>query len=358
MEAAASTPTSTPTTAPVQGKAPAAPLAGQTPGQKGTTAQPSEPAKRSFFDQAPQEPEAKPQSKAPVDDGLVEVKIGATKVRLNKDAAKAVKDLERGYQTKAQEAAKATQFARQLTQFAKDNPKDFLRQTGQDPYEFAEMTLAEKLETLNLSPEQKRMTEVEKRAQDAEQKLRAREAQDEARNLSARETQAIQSLDREIGEAWKESGLPPTRHLGSKIAFEMMRNEKIRSSERQKYGESQTPVLSARDAAANVKKEFEMETSTAVSKLGPDAHEGPIADAYRKLLSGLDSQTILKFLGSNVVKKLRNFDVASAISGSQPNSSAGRPGQNWSASGKQEQKSNQMSESEYREYFARLAKGR
>ncbi|MBA3756054.1 MAG: hypothetical protein H0X02_07465 [Nitrosomonas sp.] len=227
-----------------------------------------------------------------------EITVGQTKAKVTKEIAALVKNLEKGFQSKAQEAA---QF-RKMVEGAKQNPREFFKATGMDPAAFAEEVLAEKYEYMNLSDEQKQL----KSAQEELNKYKSVESQskkqlvdqlkslgdqipDNIEDYSKEEiaeyvqhrTQAFhqesQNLDHEIGQAFTDSGLPADKYTIAKVAFEMS------SAARQNKN------LSAKDALAKVTKGY--------------------YDGTREHFSKMDGKRIHELLGEDVLGKIRKYDL-------------------------------------------------
>jgi len=237
-------------------------------------------------------------AKNQADDGYEEVKLGSTSGRVPKEIAKAIKDLERGFQTKAQEVASA----KKLIALGKQNPKEFLRQTGMDPYDFAESTLAEKYEEMTLTKEQKeardkdlRLQKYESAEKQSKQELISKlkdfgdkipenieqyskeEIAEYVQHRSEQYRREEQNLDHEIGKAFTESGLQPDKHTLAKVAFE------IATAARQNKN------LSAPEALAKVIK--------------------GLTDGNRERYSKLDGKRIHEELGEEVIAKIRKYDL-------------------------------------------------
>lgn len=217
-----------------------------TPGAQNTN-ESANPAQGQQSKDSSQQSQPNPNGKAPAaassaDDGLEEIRVGSTTAKVSKEIAQLVKNLERGFQTKAQEASNN----KKLLDLAKSNPEEFYRQTGKDPYDLAEEMLAKKYEQMQMTPEQRRLHELERDAADrkANESASKKEVIDAIRKEfgsvpegaeDATREQLIQyfrhqrqvanntkvSLDNEIGDAFKNSGLSPDKHLLAKVAFEM-----------------------------------------------------------------------------------------------------------------------------------------
>ena len=251
-------------------------------------------------------------------EALEEIKIGSVSARVSKEIAQAVKNLERGFQTKAQEAANT----KKLLSLAENNPKEFYKQTGKDPYEYAESLLAEKYAEMQMTPEQRRLKELEQWKSEKEQsenssKKEVIEALKEFGPLpegaeNATREQLIryyqqqkqvyyreaQTLDQDIGNAFKESGLAPDKHLLAKVAFEM--------SSALKRGKS----LQAKDAIAKVKAEY--------------------YSGAKQTFGKMDAKSIHEALGDEFLDKIRKYDLEQVTA-----QAASRLGQNQYGQGNQ-----------------------
>lgn len=234
------------------------------------------------------------------DNDFEEIKVGSITGKVPKQIAAVIKNLERGFQSKAQEAASKEK----LLSLAKENPKEFYKQTGKDVYEFAEEMLAEKYELMNMDPKERELKEL--KAQMAEREAKENSSKQEvidalkefgplpkgAENASKEEliqyyrhqkqvyANTQKSLDQEMGEAFKESGLSPDKHLIAKVAFQI--------SSALKQGKS----LSAKDALANISKEYYS---------GAKDHFGK-----------MDVKRIHEIFGDEFLEKIRQYDLTQA----------------------------------------------
>lgn len=270
-----------------------------------TSVTPSQTTNESQKNSASTNQETKAQSKtkggeANTESEFEEISIGSIKGKVPKAMATALKNLERGFHTKSQEAA----AKEKLLSLAKDNPKEFYKQTGKDVYEFAEEVLAEKYELMNMDPKERELRELkaqmaERDAKETSSKQEVLDALKEfgplpngAEKASREEliqyyrqqkqvyTNTQKSLDQEMGEAFKESGLSPDKHLIAKVAFEI--------SSALKRGKS----LSAKDAIANISKEYYS---------GAKDHFGK-----------MDVKRIHEIFGDEFLNKIRQYDLTQA----------------------------------------------
>jgi hypothetical protein len=210
-------------------------------------------------------------------DKVVTLKInGETKEMSVREAIK-LTQLEQASRAKMQEAAQYKKQMEQLVGLAKQDPKQFFSLLGVDPYEFAESTLAEKLELLEMSDEQRKLLEAEeklKKYEETEKEMKARQEREQEEAAIAQESE---KLDKEIGEAWKASGLPMRKEFVTAIAQEM-------------YGASvRKENLTATEAASRVKESW--------------------LRSLTETVKSMDAEAIHGILGSDTIEKLRDFDI-------------------------------------------------
>lgn len=272
---------------------------------------------------------------APAEDEFEEVKIGSEQAKLPKKIAAAIKNYERGVQAKFQEmsrkekmaAQKDEQFWRQI----KENPKalkNVLSEKGINPVEFSEMTLLEQMEAMGMSPEQKRLKELEeengKFKQEREKQVKEAE---ELKNAELHQKLSAE-LEHDLLEAWKESQLPKDTYFIKQMSA-MMRD----SSQLARRGDLPRP-LTAKEAASIVKERF----------------EGFLPQLFGKIE---DPSGILKLIGEANFTRLRDWDVK-RVSGTQPptlNSGSRRPGDSPASTKSKDTGPAQLNELEWRERF-------
>ena len=186
---------------------------------------------------------------------------------------KAVRSLMQGLQTAAQKGDRASM-------------RDFMRRLGYDPRQFAEAELSEIIRQEQLSPEQRRRSELEAKERairDAEEKLEAK--QREAR-ITAMQRKYEQDITAKLPAALQKAGVPQTSYHLRRIASLLQ--------EQLSAGES--PDLE--NAAAIVAEEYHEEM---------DAH-----------LSALDVEALMKRIGDERMKEIRKRDLERLRSGDAP----------------------------------------
>lgn len=247
---------------------------------------------------APKEADAKAKPAVKAEDDNEEVHLGSFKGKVPKGLAAEIKNYVRGSQVKMREFAQMQKlaqtdpaaFIKAHGVSAKENPKlakQVLESMGLDPYDFSEMTLAEKLEQLSLSPEQKRLRELEAFKAEKENEEKTKAEKERADKESKLEAEQSQTIRQELVEAWKDSGLPPHRYFGGMIAAQMLSHQQ-QNHKREENGLDPLPPLSAKQAAAKVKADF--------------------ISHVREVLSAMDPQGILGLLGETMTK-VREYDI-------------------------------------------------
>jgi hypothetical protein len=233
-------------------------------------------------------------------DALVTVKINGKTEELPLKEVIKLQQLEKASHEKMRQAAEAQRKAQEIMQM---DLEKLLEARGMNPIEWAEEKLAKQFELMQMTPEQRRLHELEGREQmraqhemQIKQKMINEIKQYAAdlppgienatpEQLHAFKEQAKQvyeiaerDLERELVDAWKESGLPEDKYFGHLMALNM------------KWHQDQTgEPLQAAQAAAKVKQEF--------------------GNHVRRVLGKMDPQGIQEFLGKDMISKLREYDV-------------------------------------------------
>lgn len=231
--------------------------------------------------------------------------------------------LERVSQDKMREARQAKEMAAQLIQLAKNDPDKFFDVTGIDADTFAESRLARKYELMMMSPEQRELFELKQWKEQQEQMLRQAQEEEERQALTQAEAQEMQSLEKEIVEAWQESGLPKHKVFGQFMAAQMLSHQK-------RTGEA----LQAKEAAAIVKRDF-------LRNVG-------------EILTSLDAPAILDVIPKDVLSKVRQYDVERVTGKAASKIGGGRPGNN-PVTKSSNKNAKPMSDLEWRDYVRNLA---
>lgn len=210
-------------------------------------------------------------------DKVITLKINGEEKTMPVREAIKLTQLEQASRAKMQEAAQIKKDVEALAALKDQDKKAFLKFWGFDPRELAETILTEELELEEMSEEQRKLLEAEEKLKKYEEWEKTQKETEEKQKEEQEVTQAQQELDKEISEAWKESGLPLTRGFITAIAQEM-------------YGASvRKEKLTASEAALRVKDNW---------------HK-----SLKETISNLDAQAIHGLFGDEVLEKLRDFDV-------------------------------------------------
>lgn len=251
------------------------------------------------------------------EEDLEEIQLGSVKTKLGKEAAKAVKDLLKGFNTKSQENA----AIRKALASAKADPDKFFEMSGLNPDEYTEARLAKKLQQLSMTPDQRKMQELEqfKAQRDAEDQQR--QERDKQEHMTRAEQAADKGLRDNLLQAWKGSGLPADPRFGAWMASTMM------------AAQAQGLDWTWDQCASRVKEDFSTHT--------------------RETLTKLEINQLRELLGDDVLKKLREDDVrrvTGSHSAPRQSSQTQRPDLT-SASGQSSTGKRMLSEKEYRDFF-------
>jgi hypothetical protein len=237
-------------------------------------------------------------------DAVVTVKINGQVKEMSVRELQKVKQLEEASYEKMKQAAETEKRAKNLFKLFETDLDAFARETGLDVDKIAEERLARKYELMQMTPEQRRVMELEKQLKEREQyelstksevisKIKEvmgaeapeglekypKEQLEQFYQAKIQESQKVMGdLERELLDAWKESGLPKNKYFGSWMAAVMHSHEK-RTKE----------PLQATEAASIVKRDF--------------------VNCVKEVVSQMDAQAIQDFLGKDTVQKLRDFDI-------------------------------------------------
>lgn len=267
-------------------------------------------------------------------DELEEIALGSTKGRVPKEIAKAIKDFERGVQAKFREAAEQR---RKLEEFNNYDIDSFAKFKGLDLDSLAEERLAKKYELMQMSPEQRRLHELETREQmrsQHEAQVRSQlvdqikeftpdlppgidqaspeQLQHYLGQVKHLYTMTEQQMERDFVDAWKTTGLPKTPFIGARMAF-MMKNGKNDNGE----------PLQIPEAAARVKEAY--------------------VNDLRDFMGPMDGKALHDLFGAEVIQKIRDFDVQ-RVTGQ----AASQPVQNQSPAPKAASEKKYLNQTEWR----------
>lgn len=261
-------------------------------------------------------------SPAPEAEELEEIKVGSASHKVPKSLAKQIKDLERGFQGKAQEAAMGKKQFETFVSQAKANPEWFFQQTGIDPDQFSQARLADKLKREMMTPEQRRAMEQEQELN----RYRGQEKERQAREAKEKEEREYQETSSRIRkEALSSIG----------------KSEEIRDD----------PYLVSRVFAikgASEEQGLDWDWDKCVNYVETEQRT-----SWAKRHSSLTPQQLEERLGGEVLSKWREHDLKRVTEKSASAGSASSPhGRQADPASSPQKKS--LSESEWRDYWKRL----
>lgn len=255
-------------------------------------------------------------------DRKVTITIDGEKHRMSVREVMKLQQLEKVSKTKMNQAA---QKERQMQQFLKtlEDPRAYFKARGIDIVEFAESTLKEQLEMLEMDPRDRELKEYKAREAERMKAEQERETQERQTKEQAEEAKAQADYNRQFVEAWKTTGLPADRTFGQWLAAEMV-SAKARGED-----------LSWENAAGIVKSKAEKLISSILESKDPDG--------------------IRKLLGPAKEKALREYWVSQVSSGTSQkgtNQNGQRPASDKSASnGQKRSQKTYLNEQEWRRAF-------
>jgi hypothetical protein len=177
-----------------------------------------------------------------------------------------------------QEAAKIRQEAEAIVKYAKENPTEFFKKTGMNAREWAENFLMQELQRESESPEQRKNRENEEKLRQYENTEKQRKEQEHKAQMQKLEQEHGQRYDQLFTQALQESGLPKT-------AFTVKRMAELQ--------------------LLNLKKGFDLKPDQLAKLVRED-----YANEQKSLLSSLDGDQLIDFLGAEAVKKLSKAQIA------------------------------------------------
>lgn len=208
-----------------------------------------------------------------VDEGELVRGYGTTKAaqRRMDEAAR----LRRGAETHQQRLAEARKDPRKAMELLNDPdsgfPADVLEQV-------AEELLYKKIQQEQMSPEQRRIQELEAREQQRENEQQTQAQQREEAEYNQGVTQALENYNRTIVETLGKSNLPKTEYTVKRMAEYMYQNHSLKLN----YSQDQ------------------------IAELVSDDYKSDLSS----FLDGMEGEQMLTWLGDKISNKLRKADLA------------------------------------------------
>ena len=177
------------------------------------------------------------------------------------------------------EAVNARKQAMEIVKAFEKDPESMLERLGDKGREIAEKYLMKHIQESMMSPEEKRLKELEKKVETYEQR-EAREKQErEAEAIAKKESEYANSFQQTIISALQKSGLPKTPQIVKRMAAIMQRNLE--------FGLELTPD----DLVTEVKQE--------------------LTELFQAISKDSDADHLLNILGKDAANKIRKHDLKS-----------------------------------------------
>lgn len=194
-------------------------------------------------------------------------------------------ELKRGYthqkaaNKKLQEGLKAKRQAEEFITLMKDKGKlfDALKKLGHDPRKLSEEFLASQLEEEMLDPREKELRQARQKLKEYEEQEQRKKEDADKKLQEEMKRKFSEDYSKQFVEALKTSGLPPTKAMVAEMAKYIKRAADLKFE------------LTAVEAAKLVKEDVER--------------------SYTNLYGEADAETLIRLLGENGLKKIREFDT-------------------------------------------------
>lgn len=287
--AAPSAAPSTPASAPSTSSAAPSPSTSSAPSSAASTSSPSSSGSStpaSGGQSTGAEPNAAAGTSAEVKEQIRKLKgkVNGREVEWTEEEAIRRAQLAESADQKFQEAAKTRKQMEEFVRQLKADPLSVLThpELGIDFKNIAEQYLGRELQRELLTPEQRELEDLRefRRTQEeqAEQQRQQQMTETQQREFQVLQQRAAAEYDNKITEVLQQSNLPKTPRTVKRVA-EMLYNA--------------------------LEKGYELDVNTAV-----DMVRGDFTSDLTELVGGLDGEHLIKFLGDDVIKKLRKHDLA------------------------------------------------
>lgn len=189
-----------------------------------------------------------------------------------------------GADAKFQEAAQMRKSAEALFEALRSNPLEVLTnpQLGLNFRELAEQYLAGELQNEMLSPEQRELKQLrewrEKQEAEAEARRQSEMTAAQQQEFQRHMERAAKEYDTKISEVLADSGLPKTAYTVKRVA-ELLKGA--------------------------LQKGYDLDVRTAVDMVR-ETYNGD----FRSMFGGLKGESLVKFLGDDVLREIRQHDLA------------------------------------------------
>lgn len=215
------------------------------------------------------------------------VKVDGQELEVDEDELKRGYQKSKAAQKRFQEAAKLKKQADQIIQSLKSAPAKVLEKLGVDVHKFAEDIILEEIELEKLTPEQKKIRELEIKLKEKEEAEKKEKEEREQAEYAKMKEQFETELEGQILDALQDGGLP-------KNAFTVKRMISYLNRAFDYGYENITPA----DIIEVVRSDYETE--------------------LQQILGAYDGDTLLKKIPKEVLHKIREADVKQTKTAANP----------------------------------------
>ena len=210
--------------------------------------------------------------------GMYTVKIDGKEIQVDEAELRRGYSHSRAADERIRQATETRQTAEEVLNLFRNNPEEAFRRLQMDPKAFAEQLLTREIQEASLSPEQKRVRDLENFKAEAEKRERISKEETEKQEMEAFRNQIASELQTGIIEAIGAYDLPRNEFTVGRMAFHL------------EAALTAGIDASPKDIAPLVKKEYEAD--------------------IRRLLSSVPDDKLLDFLGDDTTKKVVKGHIA------------------------------------------------
>lgn len=266
---------------------------GKEPWEKGTESKPAPKPKSKSEDTDDDDDEEKKKKAEPKKEGDLsaaqkeeirrhKLKINGREMELDEAEVLRRAQLSSSADEKFQEAAQMRKQAEQLIQTLRESPDQVLEKLGIDIDDFARRRLASQIEKEMMDPKER---EIQELRQQLESKTKAEQEFQEKQRTEAEQAEyqrarqeAQKKYDSEITEVLNKAGLPKKPYVVKRVAQLMY---------------------------TAIQHGYELDVATAVDRVKEDLNTD-----FSAMAGDLDAERLVKFLGPDITKKIRQHDIA------------------------------------------------
>lgn len=253
------------------------------------------------------------------------IKVDGAEEEMDEDSVLKLAQMGRAANKRFQEAAGMRKQAEEFISLLKSNPRSVLENPaiGLDLKKFAEDYLIEQLQKEQLTPEQKRIAELEAELKRHDEEKKQKDEEQKRQDFQKLQERFAQEYEQKISDALSSGGLPRTPYTVKRMAEYMS------------LALNNNLDLEPKDVAKLVRQDYQNEVTAIIGQA--------------------DGETLLQILGSQVADKIRKYDLAKLKAGTAMPPKPVAPPSDEPARGQKIDKP--MSVHEWRELMEKRAKG-